>query len=181
MKKSALTLLALAGLMLPASALANVSTPNAALASPMIALPALPPAQALPCHTVLINFMNKMKSAEYQDKVRGSAMVMSGDEGYAESCRGGGEGFCMPGADVTISSNELAGSVKVTEFKSTASSTLGFRVAIVDGVAKIKYRFKGKAYTGDVDSCSGGYWTANTSSSAIVVKLENPQLVQTPE
>ena len=106
---------------------------------------------------------------------------MSGDEGFAESCRGGGEGFCMPGTDMSISSNELGGSVKVTEYKSTAQATLGVRIGIVDGVAKIKYRFKGKSYTGDVDSCSGGYWTANTSTSAIVVKLENPQLVQTPE
>lgn len=180
MKKTALLAL-VAALVVPASALANAPAPTAALAAPMIALPVRPPVtQALPCHTVLSSIMQKMKTPEYKDEVGATAMVMARDEGYAESCRGGGEGFCDPGTDMTIMSDELAGSMSLTEYRSNNQVTLGFRLAIIDGVAKIKWRFKGKSYTGEVDACSGGYWTAATSTSAIVVRVENPSKVEPP-
>jgi hypothetical protein len=176
MKKTALTLLALAGLVLPASALANVTTSSAAPTSSAIPVPNTPPPQQLPCWSVLDTLVDKLKSDEYRDSVDAHAMVMHETVGYAESCRAGGGGqFCSNGRKATFNSvDELVGTTSVTEYSSDKNTPLSFRLDIDDGVAKIKWRFKGKSYSGNVDACTGGYWTATTSNSAIVVKVESP-------
>jgi hypothetical protein len=185
MTKTALTLLALAGLLVPASAFAHISTPSSAAATvaPMLALPRIPVETApISCEMQLGSLIAKMNKPEYYDTVRASPMIMVGNRGHAEACRpvGNEQGFCDEGTDASVSRGELAGSSSVVAFQSNDPVTVGFRIGSVDGVAKIKWRFRGKSYAAAVDSCSAGYWTATASTSAIVIKVDKPKVIPPP-
>jgi hypothetical protein len=57
---------------------------------------------------------------------------------------------------------------------------LAFRLLVENGAAKIKWRYRSKNYSATVDACGGGYWTATTTNSAIVVKLAQPTATEPP-
>ena len=169
MKKLALPMLAVLGLLVPASAFAT-SQP-AALVAPMLALPRMP-TQTMPvsCADRLADQIEKMQAPGMQNNVSAYSTIIAGETAYAESC-GASEGYCITQGTAAYSGAEIVGTSKVGVPVTTARSNLGFRISNVDGTAKLKWSFKGKSYTGTVKSCTNGYWTATSTTSAIAVKL----------
>jgi hypothetical protein len=167
MKKLALPILAMVGLLAP------LATSQAAVATPMLALPQLP-TQTMPvsCADKLADTIEKMQAPGMINHVRATSTLLVGETAYAESC--GSNGLCSNDGTAAWAGADIVGTSKVGTPVSTDRSNLGFRITNVDGTAKLKWSFKGKQYIGAVKSCSNGYWTAGSASSAIAIKLSSP-------
>lgn len=101
-----------------------------------------------------------------------NAVLMIGETALAESpSLPSSGGFNPIGGTATKSGNKIAGSSKVAVPGTNTSSALTYTLSNVDGTARLTWVYKGKSYASSVDSCSSGYWTAASATSAIVVKL----------
>ncbi|MBK8236146.1 MAG: hypothetical protein IPK74_11350 [Deltaproteobacteria bacterium] len=101
-----------------------------------------------------------------------NAVLMIGETALAESpSLPGSGGFNPIGGSAVKSGNKIAGSSKVAVPGTNTSSVLTYTLSNVDGTARLTWVYKGKSYASSVDSCSSGYWTAASATSAIVVKL----------
>jgi hypothetical protein len=144
-----------------------------ATTAPAIDASNLPPGTVMP--TTCSARLDKLV-ADLQTKNLGGAdtVLMVGSTAYAESptLPASGGGFNPVGGSAKLVGSKIEGTSKVAVPGPNASSSpLTYVISKVDGNARISWTFKGKTYASSADNCSGGYWSAATASSAIVVKL----------
>lgn len=100
--------------------------------------------------------------------------LMIGEQALAESPHlpSSGQGFNPVGGTAVRSGNKINGASTVAApSTNSTSAALTYVISKVDGKARLSWTYKGKNYASNIDSCSSGYWTAASASSAIIVKL----------
>jgi hypothetical protein len=105
-----------------------------------------------------------------------SSTILVGQQAYAEASSAieatGGSGFADFGGEAKLSSGKIKGLSHVAVPGQKTRSDLAFTIAMVDGKSKINWTHKGKAYVGNLDNCTSGYWTASASTSSIAIKMD---------
>jgi hypothetical protein len=172
-----LFLLALA-LAIPAHAHAQTMgvTPMLALAAPQVDVgPAVGPGTVGPvlvndCAHKLDELVTGLSAGKSISGVDTVALV--GNKALAESPHlplGGG--FNPSGGTASLSAGKVSGKSHVATPGGNTSNDLTFTISKSDGKARLTWKYQGTQYASVVDSCTSGYWTAASASSAIAIKL----------
>jgi hypothetical protein len=137
----------------------------------------LPPGGSIPldCNFILDKAIDDLQSgARKVDNAYSTLLV--GEKAYAEASSkivaGGGSGFATYGGDAQLSAGKIKGTSHVATPGATARTDLAFTLSMVSGKAKMNWSFGGKSYSGSLDNCTSGYWTASTATSSIAIKMD---------
>lgn len=171
MKKLMLSLFVLVP-MAPISAAASIP---AAASLPVLAL--APTVQNLPgglprptCEARLDGIVAELQAGKSIAGVNSTLIVDAQALAESPTLPVGG-GFPNTGGTAKRTGNTVTGTSHVAAPGGNSRSDVAFTIAKVDGVARISWTYKGKAYAAGVDSCHHDYWTATAATSAIAIKL----------
>jgi hypothetical protein len=83
-----------------------------------------------------------------------------------------GGGFGTFGGDAALSAGKIKGTSHIAAPGATARKDLAFTISKVGDKPKISWSHQGKSYSGNLDNCTSGYWTASSSTSSIAIKMD---------